>query len=67
MVGYFLLFQDTNEEPRKKQNPVMDFHESKQVVQSKSEKPLSLRLDWERKNKPQAGDLFKYQSTCKVA
>jgi hypothetical protein len=47
-----LLFQLINDEPRKKQRPVVDLLVSGHAPQSESEKPLRISDDDELKNKP---------------
>ena len=52
IVVCFLAFQEIEESPKKMQKPVIDFLESGQVAQSKSEKALRWKLDGEGNRRP---------------
>jgi len=64
IVPYFLDLQDTREEPRKMQNPVVDFLVSRHVPQSESLNAFSCILLSAGKNKPYEGLAFMYLKTC---
>lgn len=66
-VDCFLLFQETSEEPRKKQNPEMDLLVSRQEPQSESVKPFSLQSLLAGKNRPSAGETLMYPRTRRTA
>ena len=52
IVACFLDFQDTKEEPRKIQKPVVDLRVSRQLSQSTSAYPFILKSDVAEKKRP---------------
>jgi hypothetical protein len=63
MVWCFLDFQEINEDPRKKQHPVMDRLVSEQPAKSASQIAFSLKSDFARKKRPCPSAALTYLNT----
>lgn len=63
MVCCFLAFQDTREDPKKKQYPGVDFFESTHLAQSPPMYHRIWKLEFLEKNKHISGFPFKYWTT----
>ena len=67
MVGCFLLFQEINEEPKKKQKPYMECLVSGHVPQSESTYPFSFKLEFAEKNRLAASASLRHFNTLNAA
>lgn len=65
--GCFLVFYEINDDPKKKQKPVIDLCLSGQAPQSESGKPVNLREGCAEKNKPLPGFSLRYLRILKAA